>query len=202
MECAFGEEAERRAAADAVRNEVREYAAARVAQAVAQERERCAGICDGIERKKWLTLRDGGTFSGIGAADCARAIRAGSPSPQPAPAGWRLVPEEWTRDMRHAFIHAAARTITGKETAGWEAALAAAPQPPSAWRPIEEAPRDGTDVLIYVAATAEQFVGYWRDDSNAFVIAPNGRGGWSGLKDPTHWQPLPPPPSAGEEPTP
>lgn len=48
-------------------------------------------------------------------------------APQPRQ-DWVLVPKQWTREMRHAFIHAAAQTVTGKETAGWEAALAARPK--------------------------------------------------------------------------
>jgi hypothetical protein len=248
-----------------------EYAAARAAQAVAQERERIASMAD--EYATW-----GGSNFAQWFRKLAEAIRAGSPSPQPAPAGfpvsaderalrrllavrvampglylddgeasgqqhgitidfmrepvahidaklralnvaraicaqpsaipagWRLVPEGATAEMVQAaitaWVHSAPLRPT--EDAGaraWRAALAAAPQPPSAWRPISEAPRDGSDVLIYVAATREQFVGYWRDDSDAFVIVGDGRGGWIGLEAPTHWQPLPPPPSAGEEPT-
>ncbi len=65
-----------------------------------------------------------------------------------------------------------------------------------AWLPIETAPRDGTDALIYVAATREQFVAYWRAEMQAFVIAPDSRGGWIGLKTPTHWMPLPAPPQS------
>jgi hypothetical protein len=129
------------------------------------------------------------------ALNVARAICAQPPA---IPAGWRLVPEEPTAEMLEASHH----WLSSLDMRlCWRYVLAAAPQPPSAWRPISEAPKDGTDVLIYVADTAEQFVGYWRDDSNAFVIAPNGRGGWTGLKEPTHWMPLPPPPSAGEEPS-
>jgi hypothetical protein len=56
-----------------------QYAAARVAQAVAQERERCAAICDDQSDRAR-------TSTGASRADnCARRIRAGSPSPQPAP---------------------------------------------------------------------------------------------------------------------
>ena len=66
-----------------------EYAAARVAQAVAQERERAAA------------------------------------SPQPAPAGWRLVPEAPTCGM----VEASRGHWTVVE--GYRAMLNAAPQPPS-----------------------------------------------------------------------
>ena len=44
--------------------------------AVLAEREACAAICDNAERRKWTTFVEGGTCTGISAADCARAIRA------------------------------------------------------------------------------------------------------------------------------
>ena len=40
-----------------------------------QALEEAAGICEGIERKKWETLRDGGKLTGIGPMDCASSIR-------------------------------------------------------------------------------------------------------------------------------
>jgi hypothetical protein len=73
------------------------------------------------------------------------------------------------------------------------------------WQPIETAPRDGTDVLLYVPRPSRypeliyppiQCVGHWRDDL---------ADGWWRLSyvegyeydtelnnyHPTHWQPLP-----------
>ena len=38
--------------------------------------ERCAEVCDSLERKKWETVRDGGKLDGFSAKDCAAAIRA------------------------------------------------------------------------------------------------------------------------------
>lgn len=43
---------------------------------VEQEREACARVCDKIERRKWETVMNGGAMQGIGARDCAAAIRA------------------------------------------------------------------------------------------------------------------------------
>jgi hypothetical protein len=174
--------------ADQLRAYAEQVAAARVAPAVAQEQERCAAICE-----------EHYSIEGI-AQDIAAAIRAGSPSPQPAPAGWRWVPEKWTREMRHAFIHAAAATITGRETAGWEAALAAAPQPPSAWRPIEEAPRDQT-LLVWHSSYSRPAVGHVLAGDLWGCFLPGTPLLFQPHLDPapTHWQPLPPPPSAGEE---
>ena len=39
------------------------------------EREACAGLCDEIEKRKWQTVMHGGEMQGIGARDCAAAIR-------------------------------------------------------------------------------------------------------------------------------
>jgi hypothetical protein len=44
----------------------------------ASERDACAKECDKIERKKWDTVMNGGAMQGIGARDCAIAIRARS----------------------------------------------------------------------------------------------------------------------------
>lgn len=48
-----------------------------VGVAVAAERERCAKVCEDIERKKWEVVRNGGHLAGVSAADCSLAIRAG-----------------------------------------------------------------------------------------------------------------------------
>lgn len=76
------------------------------------------------------------------------------------------------------------------------------------WMPIETAPEDGSDIIVY-NPSGEGIIGeayYWND---------NGRGGWwwAGTYEgehmeepmhirnawPTHWQPLPAPPSSTEE---
>lgn len=80
------------------------------------------------------------------------------------------------------------------------------------WQPIETAPMDGLRVLLYQADAREWggqdsepvFIGYWhewpeRRHTNAFATATNpgdwldasGHGCWR----PTHWMPLPEPPS-------
>jgi hypothetical protein len=66
-----------------VKNYAEVYAAACVAEAVAQERERCAKVCDELPRYRWM---DGSDQMGnpmnvriyTTLNDCADAIRAGS----------------------------------------------------------------------------------------------------------------------------
>lgn len=61
------------------------------------------------------------------------------------------------------------------------------------WQPIESAPKDGTEILLY-CPTSEVFVGIY--------CAGWGRGWAPRFYDdtpdfiPTHWMPLPDPPSA------
>jgi hypothetical protein len=57
-----------------------------------------------------------------------------------------------------------------------------------AWRPIETAPNDGTEVLLCLD-NGLRIVGQWRDSigwHDGFELAP--------LRKSTHWQPLPSPP--------
>lgn len=68
----------------------------------------------------------------------------------------------------------------------------------SEWQPIESAPKDGTEVLIYhkhttdshySAVAASWFEGQFYASSKEDIID------WSdGIKQSTHWQPLPQPP--------
>lgn len=57
------------------------------------------------------------------------------------------------------------------------------------WQPIETAPKDGTDILVFHPVSAEQFVvyfklGYWYVSSNTRLS-----------KAPSHWMSLPEPPN-------
>jgi hypothetical protein len=80
-----------------------------------------------------------------------------------------------------------------------DAILAALPELAggSEWRPIETAPKDGSDVLLYCrcqhdgrAYAPDRNVGWWEPAA-----------GWwharDGLIEPTHWMPLPAPPASG-----
>lgn len=72
---------------------------------------------------------------------------------------------------------------------------------PNGWRPIETAPKDGTLVLIFAAlGNPAAFEGvllaaYGRTDDNGEDWWALDSGGW--VKSPSHWMPLPPPPTDG-----
>jgi len=59
------------------------------------------------------------------------------------------------------------------------------------WMPIDSAPKDGEDKLLYVEKTGEQFVGYLADGD--WIYAYHKHIGCF-VCEPTHWMPLPPPP--------
>lgn len=71
------------------------------------------------------------------------------------------------------------------------------------WQPIETAPRDGTNILIYVPRAAEAgdmatvhwHARGWHASDGAWVSTYGevGHDEWY-ASDPTHWMPLPPPP--------
>lgn len=59
------------------------------------------------------------------------------------------------------------------------------------WQPIETAPRDGTRILLFREGWhVNCAVGYWRIDWHEFAPV-----GGECFPQPTHWMPLPPPPS-------
>ena len=78
----------------------------------------------------------------------------------------------------------------------WETrALYAAPPTAQAegWRTIETAPRDGTEVLADTSGLGRVVV-YWDDEESQW-----GTGlGYLDRGAPTHWMPLPPPPTSAE----
>ena len=60
------------------------------------------------------------------------------------------------------------------------------------WQPIETAPKDGTDVLVWCGGAmfiACMEVGRWFFDRTDYSVKPL----------PTHWMPLPPAPKKGDE---
>ena len=71
----------------------------------------------------------------------------------------------------------------------------------SEWMPMESAPKDGRDVLLYCDDTEEMFVGFWGDARDG-----NPKKGWVFARQrdvtfmvdtPSHWMPLPAAPVDG-----
>jgi hypothetical protein len=63
------------------------------------------------------------------------------------------------------------------------------------WRPIESAPKDGTDILIAVVGMNEMYVVFYDDEPqhpDYVWMTADGPGYHRDL--PTHWRPLPDPP--------
>lgn len=65
----------------------------------------------------------------------------------------------------------------------------------SEWQPIETAPRDGTDVLLYLDGRMPCVAGYFRDGWYSFDAPEKALGFFA----PTHWMPLPSPPLPTQE---
>jgi len=72
------------------------------------------------------------------------------------------------------------------------------------WQPIETAPKDGADVLVFYQAAGVAFahIAYWDDGTETdpddvgwwFYRSSLGREMLEGYFTPTHWMPLPAPP--------
>jgi hypothetical protein len=223
---------------------IRAYAA----QAVAQERERCARLAEtpvaGEQDDITMEAKD----------RVAKTIRANSPSPQPAiqraarltwlkdgdstcgynnwlastPFGRILITWKGWKDLPDAFVDefpgdpptiALGSPDEVRDEAEREffrrLALAAAPQPPSAWRPTdgwvpvtERLPEpDSGEVLVYLSGgmyALDEWHTYREDPlglSTTHTIDMGEMWRTFDFDEVTHWQPLPPPPSAGEEKT-
>ena len=63
------------------------------------------------------------------------------------------------------------------------------------WEPIETEEKTSADRLIYVEDTREMFVAFWDGGGWQFAIC-GGNCKPVQIKSPTHWMPLPSPPSA------
>lgn len=72
------------------------------------------------------------------------------------------------------------------------------------WKDIEGAPRDGTDLLLWVGQQRHGkppvvIAGYFDNGDSQGWASPENEDEWI-LSNPTHWQPLPTPPKgAGDE---
>jgi len=76
---------------------------------------------------------------------------------------------------------------------------------PTGWMPIETAPKDGTEILVWNAVPVGDASGsvmcvYWncvdRDWEWCVVYSQDYLGGYATASNPTHWMPLPPAPGA------
>ena len=61
------------------------------------------------------------------------------------------------------------------------------------WQPIDTAPKDGTDVLVYEPISGEMFVAFYHEVDWFFVFHPTIK---MAVRNPTLWQPLPAPPQS------
>lgn len=133
----------------------------------------------------------------------AQATRAPSPSPG--------APAEWMRFLAGDLFDKGYIDGDRRNERRWQGILAiiakhapACDTDKPAWRTMEDAPRDGTDILLY----SPKF-GVCHANWNKF--AQGNRGGWlitydngdgHGAIEPndaTHWMPLPAPPAAAKE---
>ncbi len=78
------------------------------------------------------------------------------------------------------------------------------------WQPIETAPKDGTNILVYDPPSEYYsggiFIVFWdreykRSSKTWCVICSEDgeTGSWATISHPTHWMPLPEPPNSAEE---
>ncbi len=139
----------------------------------------------------------------------AQAGTAVQPAPVPAPPGWELVPVEPTPEMCISGDAARHSVVTQARTAViYRAMIAASPEVPAppGWELIKTAPKDGTAVLLGGGTWGDDFrderscvmVGWWEVCRNsAFWNTCAAEAGYSMFEyaSPTHWMPLPPPPS-------
>jgi hypothetical protein len=66
------------------------------------------------------------------------------------------------------------------------------------WQPIETAPKDGTWLLVGEHRYAHPFVARWTEHPTGGYWQQDNQGVWDddmGYWQPTHWQPLPVPPT-------
>ena len=69
----------------------------------------------------------------------------------------------------------------------------------SEWMPIETAPKDGTDVLLFTKEGIIQgYFTYFEWDQTVVYATYDGSGCVAFYREPTHWMPLPPPPKTEE----
>ncbi len=80
------------------------------------------------------------------------------------------------------------RTWASQMRAAWAAMLAAAPPPPSPWKDIESAPKDGTEIILAIPGGVTP--GYWHENDPQYEF--DHPVGGSGLINPTLVFAIPP----------
>jgi hypothetical protein len=58
------------------------------------------------------------------------------------------------------------------------------------WQPIETAPKDGTDILLWCPLLGSEYMVIGRIDNGIWVSSND----FEDVYDPSHWMPLPEPP--------
>lgn len=61
------------------------------------------------------------------------------------------------------------------------------------WQPIETAPKDGTNILVF--GYGDMTVVHWNIYGLYWNLSESGAYAENGEWQPTHWMPLPPPPA-------
>lgn len=134
-------------------------------------------------------------------AQAAEAALVKALQPQAAqPVAYRA---EWNGDVSDEGAYVYCQPDERDFEHQWEP-LYANPQPPAqgAWQPIETAPKDGTDVLLW--EDGEMFVSHWGavlDHGGRYNawLEPNPRELEPNPCAPTHWMPLLAPPAMAKE---
>jgi len=72
------------------------------------------------------------------------------------------------------------------------------PQSGGEWRPIESPPKGWDDVLVFCPDTEEQMVAFWSKRHKGWQFAAGPKDG-AHICKPSHWRPLPRPPTELEE---
>ena len=66
----------------------------------------------------------------------------------------------------------------------------------SEWQPIETAPKDGTEIILWESRKGHRWLAFWHVD--CWVTSGSAEAGNYNFPVFTHWQPLPSPPKEQE----
>lgn len=116
-------------------------------------------------------------------------MKRASKHPDPAKDQSIKMREARTKAQAHDMTKEEFRAQTPPELRGPEQDLAATPR--QQWQPIETVPKDGTEVIV-VDVNGDQFIASSTDGHNLCD-------GFYPIDRPTHWMPLPEPPTQNEK---